>query len=76
MTSEEVSTVASKDRYTKLIWEDNFDGSGKVDSNKWQYEVRNQWYNNEKQATTDRLDNVKVENGVLKNNRKKRKLWR
>ena len=71
MTSEEVSTVASKDRYTKLIWEDNFDGSGKVDSNKWQYEVRNQWYNNEKQATTDRLDNVKVENGVLKITAKK-----
>ena len=71
LTSEEVSTVASKDRYTKLIWEDNFDGSGKVDSNKWQYEVRNQWYNNEKQATTDRLDNVKVENGVLKITAKK-----
>jgi len=71
LTSEEVSNVASKDRYTKLIWEDNFDGSGKVDSNKWQYEVRNQWYNNEKQATTDRLDNVKVENGVLKITAKK-----
>ena len=71
LTSEEVSNVASKDRYTKLIWEDNFDGSGKVDNNKWQYEVRNQWYNNEKQATTDRLDNVKVENGVLKITAKK-----
>ena len=34
-------------------------------------EVRNQWYNNEKQATTDRLDNVKVENGVLKITAKK-----
>lgn len=71
LTSEEVSTVASKDRFTKLIWEDNFDGSGKVDTNKWQYEVRNQWYNNEKQATTDREDNVKVENGVLKITAKK-----
>ena len=71
LTSQEVSSVASKDRYTKLIWSDEFNYTGKLDSNKWQYEVRNQWYNNEKQATTDRLDNAKVENGVLKITAKK-----
>ena len=35
-----------------------FDYNGKLDSNKWSYEVRNQWYNEELQVTTDRLENV------------------
>jgi beta-glucanase (GH16 family) len=55
-----------KDTFTNLVWQDEFDYNGKIDDSKWDYEIRNQWYNEEVQATTDRLDNVKVENGVLK----------
>ncbi|AWX44955.1 Glycerophosphodiester phosphodiesterase [Flagellimonas maritima] len=47
-----------------LVWSDEFDYSGKVDSTKWSYEIglkRNQ----EKQFYTDSLKNVRVENGKL-----------
>ena len=71
LTDQEVSTTPSKDMFTNLVWADEFDYNGKLDSNKWNYEVRNQWYNEESQATTDRLENVKVENGVLKITAKK-----
>jgi len=48
----------------KLVWSDEFDYSGRPDSNKWAFEygfVRN----NEKQYYTDSLKNVRVENGYL-----------
>lgn len=51
-----------------LIWADEFNGSGKLDSSKWVYEIgngSNGWGNGEKQYYTDRLDNAKVENGYL-----------
>ncbi|GIS00584.1 MAG: hypothetical protein CM15mP102_14040 [Flavobacteriales bacterium] len=44
----------------------NLTYSGKLDTNKWNFEVRNQWYNNELQATTNLQENAKVEDGVLK----------
>ena len=71
LTDNDVSTTPSKDMFTNLIWSDEFDYSGKLDSNKWAYEVRNQWYNEELQATTDRLENVRVDNGLLKITAKK-----
>ena len=71
LTDKDVSTNSSKDLFTDLIWSDEFDYNGKLDSNKWSYEVRNQWYNEESQATTDRLENVRVENGLLKITAKK-----
>ncbi len=71
LTDKDVSTSPSKDLFTDLIWSDEFDYNGKLDSNKWSYEVRNQWYNEESQATTDRLENVRVENGLLKITAKK-----
>ena len=66
LTDQEVSTIASKDLYTNLIWQEEFNYNGKIDSNKWVYEVRDQWYNEELQATTDRLENVIVKDGKLK----------
>ena len=66
LTDQEISTTPSHKIYTNLVWSDEFNYNGKLDSNKWVYEIRNQWYNQELQATTDRLDNVLVENGVLK----------
>ncbi len=66
LTDQEVSTTPSKDIFTNLIWQEEFNYNGKIDNNKWVYEVRNQWYNEELQATTDRLENVIVEDGKLK----------
>ena len=66
LTDREVPTTPSKDLYTNLIWQEEFNYNGKIDNNKWVYEVRDQWYNEELQATTDRLENVIVEDGKLK----------
>ena len=66
LTDQQVSTTPSKDILNDLVWSDEFSYNGKLDSDKWVYEIRDQWYNEELQATTDRLDNVVVENGVLK----------
>lgn len=51
----------------RLVWEDNFNGSGDIDRSKWNYEVwRPGTVNNERQAYTDnRRENVRVGNGVL-----------
>ena len=66
LTDQQVSTTPSKDIFNDLVWSDEFSYNGKLDSDKWVYEIRDQWYNEELQATTDRLDNIVVENGVLK----------
>ncbi len=53
-------------REWNLVWEDTFDYEGAPDSSKWSYNV---WparkVNDEDQAYTDRLKNVRVENGRL-----------
>jgi beta-glucanase (GH16 family) len=54
---------------TNLVFEDNFDIDGAPDSRFWDYNVgtgQNGWGNNESQYYTDRLENVRVEDGVLK----------
>ena len=66
LTDQVVSTVPSKDIFTNLIWQEEFNYNGKIDSNKWVYEIRDQWYNEELQATTNRLDNVVVQDGRLR----------
>ena len=66
LTDQEISTVPSKDIFTNLVWQEEFNYNGKIDSNKWVYEIRDQWYNQELQATTDRLDNVIVQDGKLR----------
>jgi beta-glucanase (GH16 family) len=50
--------------YTELVWSDEFDTSS-LDQNKWVYEVKDVWFNNELQATTNRRDNVTVTGGNL-----------
>jgi beta-glucanase (GH16 family) len=52
----------------KLIWSDEFDGSGAPDSDKWGYDIgtgSNGWGNGESQYYTDRSENVKRVNGFL-----------
>lgn len=56
----------------QLIWSDEFNTDGAPDASKWGYDLGNGcpdlcgWGNGEKQNYTNRSDNVKVENGVLK----------
>lgn len=50
-----------------LVWTDEFDSSGAPDVEKWGYDIGgNGWGNQEKQYYTDRSDNVKIEDGLLK----------
>lgn len=51
----------------KLVWSDEFDGSGLPDSTKWSYDVGgNGWGNNEKEYyTSKRSENARMENGNL-----------
>ena len=53
-----------------LVWNDEFNGNGVIDSVKWfhQTELPNgsSWYNNELQHYTDRIDNSYVSDGTLK----------
>jgi len=54
---------------TSLLWADEFNGSGAPNSANWTHEIgtgSNGWGNGEHQYYTDRLENSKVENGVLK----------
>ncbi len=59
---------ASKDDYV-LVWNDEFDYSGLPDSSKWDYDTEGNdagWGNNEAQYyTTKRLENARVEDGIL-----------
>jgi len=51
----------------KLVWQDEFAGSGLPDAGKWDFEVGgNGWGNHEKEFYTDRrMENVRQEDGVL-----------
>lgn len=52
-----------------LIFSDEFDSDGSPDSTKWGYDIgtgNNGWGNGESQYYTNRLENVKIENGYLK----------
>lgn len=55
--------------YTDLVWEDEFDGSGAIDSNKWHHQTfgpnGGQWYNEELQHYTDSQTNSFVSGGFL-----------
>ena len=66
LTSSTVSDQDPKDQFSNLIWSDEFDVDGALDSKKWVHEVGDSWYNNEVQSYTSRLDNSKVEDGKLK----------
>ena len=54
---------------TAPVWSDEFNVNGAPNSSKWGFDIgtgNNGWGNNESQYYTNRTDNVKVENGVLK----------
>jgi beta-glucanase (GH16 family) len=55
--------------YDELVWSDEFDNNGVVDSNNWYHQTQipigNGWFNNELQHYTNRIENSFVENGFL-----------
>ena len=66
LTTNTVSSISPKDQFSSLVWSDEFDYTGAIDSDKWVHEVGDSWYNNEVQSYTSRLNNSKVEDGKLK----------
>ncbi len=62
-----------KDRFTRLVFEDNFDVDGSPDPEKWTYDLGTGseidgtpgWGNQELQYYTDRPENVRIEDGML-----------
>ena len=50
-----------------LVWSDEFNGSGAINTNNWTYEIGGGgWGNQEVQSYTNSLNNVYKENGILK----------
>lgn len=57
------------DEFTDLVWSDEFDAPGAPADANWSYNIgrgENGWGNGEAQYYTDRSENVRVEDGVLK----------
>lgn len=67
---EHVRSVKSESLYNRLVWSDEFEKNGVLDSGKWFHQtmlpVSGSWYNGEIQHYTNRTDNSFVENGILK----------
>ena len=59
--------------YTDIVWQDEFDVDGSVDSDRWIFDIgtgeeifgQPGWGNNERQYYTDRPENIRVEDGML-----------
>lgn len=55
--------------YTDLVWADEFNTNGAIDGNNWFHQTKipagGNWYNNEEQHYTNRIENSYVENGNL-----------
>ena len=69
LTSETISETPSADQFTNLVWSDEFNNDGSLDSSKWVHETGTGewgWGNDEKQFYTNRSENSKVEDGLLK----------
>jgi len=73
-TGHNISTFLTFDLYVEgkapeATWSEEFNYNGAVDSNTWTHEIGNGewgWGNGESQYYTSSLNNVKVEDGVLK----------
>ena len=64
-----ISVFVNDDGVAGLIWSEEFNETGAVNNNNWTHEIGNGewgWGNGESQYYTNRLDNSKVEDGVLK----------
>ncbi|WP_430468499.1 family 16 glycosylhydrolase [Winogradskyella ouciana] len=55
--------------YNDLVWADEFDGNGSIDSNNWFHQTQlpagGNWFNGEEQHYTNRIENSYVDNGFL-----------
>lgn len=55
--------------YNMLVWSDEFNGSGAIDTSKWYHQTQlpngTSWYNGEVQHYTDRVENSYIDNGHL-----------
>ncbi len=55
--------------FEKLVWSDEFDEDGPIDSEKWFHQTKlpqgGSWFNGEIQHYTDRTENAFVEEGIL-----------
>ncbi len=55
--------------YNRLVWSDEFNGSGAIDGNKWFHQTQlpngGSWYNGEIQHYTNRTANASVNNGIM-----------
>jgi len=50
----------------QMVWNDEFDTDGRLDSTKWGYDIGGHgWGNSELQFYTERTENVRIENGIL-----------
>lgn len=64
---------SEEETYTDIIWQDEFDTDGSVDSDSWIFDIgtgeeifgQPGWGNNEQQYYTDRPENIRVEDGML-----------
>jgi beta-glucanase (GH16 family) len=59
-----VETILEPSDYTKIIWQDEFDGTS-IDLNKWEMEIGDKWFNNELQAYTNSPANAFIQTGNL-----------
>ena len=64
-----VDTAAPAPGFDFLVWADEFEGNGAIDTSKWFHQTQlpdgQSWYNGEIQHYTDRIENTFVEDGVL-----------
>ena len=62
-------TVAADPVYDQLVWSDEFDGAGAIDTSKWFHQTQlpngGSWYNGEIQHYTNRTDNAVLGNGTM-----------
>lgn len=64
---------SEKETYTDIVWQDEFDVDGSVNSELWGFDIgtgaeifgQPGWGNNEQQYYTDRPENIRVEDGML-----------
>lgn len=74
LTNQEAQAEKVDVTYTNLVWSDDFDTAGEIDTTKWTYDIGtgdNGWGNSELQYYTNRADNVTVKDGILKITAKK-----
>ena len=66
-TTYSVTVYFSISLQLELVWSDEFDGNGPIDTTKWNYDIGGHgWGNNEVQVYTSNQSNVVKENGALK----------